>query len=298
MPDERAETLRRLRGDRSVRAFAKLLAESGLASRAVSRQRLMDLEQGADAPVALWEEIADALAATGVPLEELEPLRSFEGLIDPPPPSTADLRWRQWERITSRVPRNPWWHKPLSLVQKVLPKAEKATSYRELFDRYDKVREPMLEQAHLRLSRGSSGPFTPYPGDLARIDRAGSELHVRVEHGELFVLTLRLHNAGSVPWRDRMLLRLGPPVSSSLPLTPAVLPVPDTDPGELCEVVVPGRGQWFLNLAVMNYVMVFPDMSSCLPGRVTFQVDTRDKNHGFERSFELPTGFPTAPRTD
>ena len=287
--DKRAETLRALRGDLSLRAFAALLAENGLAPGRVSRHRLGDLEDGANAPLAVWEEIADALTAAGRSADEVAPLRSLEGLITPPPASTPDLRLRQWSRIVSRVAGNRWWSTPLALVR-MITAPEKAMSYTQLFGRHGGVREQMLVEVGRRLELGRvSGPFEPVPGDESRIDSAASTLRLQLDHGELFVLTARLHNTGAVPWRDRLLFRLGSPVSSSLPLTPAVLPVPDTDPGGYCDLIVPGRAQWFRNLAVVSYVMVFPDLSGCLPGRIAFLIDTRSTE--YERSYDLPPGF-------
>ncbi|MEU4294978.1 hypothetical protein AB0E63_42715 [Kribbella sp. NPDC026596] len=289
MPDQRAEALRSLRGELSVRAFHVLLAKNGLAPGRLSRHRLGDLEEGAHVPLAVWEEIADALAAAGKSADEVEPLRSAEGLIAPPPPSTPDLRLRQWSRIVARVAGNRWWSAPLALAQRVTS-ATKAVSYLQLLDRHGGSRE-QLEQVRLRLELGRTiGPFEPVVGDEVRIDPAASTLQVQLDHGDLFVLSARLHNTGTVPWRNRLLFRLGTPVSSSLPLTPGVLPVPDTDPGGFCDLIVPGRAHWFLNLAAVSYVMVFPDLSYCVTGRIVFQVDTRSTE--YEQSYQLPPGFP------
>ncbi|SDD36925.1 hypothetical protein [Actinokineospora iranica] len=293
MSDERVAALRALRGELSLAAFLDRLVEHGLPANRVSRQRLSRLEKGeTQLPVTLWEEIAEALTAAGAPLERVAVLRGPVARIDPVPPSTPELRRRQWTRVVSRLAGNKWWHAPLLLVARHIG-VRHAAHYQQLFDRYGGQQETMLQQLQARLALGnSSARFAPVPGDAAAIDRAASTVSVRVEHGELFVLTARLVNTGTVPWRDRVLLRLGAPNTSSLPLTPTVLPLPDTDPGGHCDVPVPGRAQWFTNMAEVTYVMVFADLSSCLPGRIVFQVDTRTGE--LDRSFDLPPGFPAA----
>ena len=292
MPDRRAETLRALRGETSLQVFLNLMLTHGLAKGSLSRRRLSEIEQGAAAPLALWEEMADALAAAGLPYDAVQQLLVVHELIAPPPPSTSALRLRHWSRIVSRVPGNKWWHRPLVFLATVASPSN-AAAYRRMFDEYGGAREQMVEDVRLRLELGrTGGPFTPVPGDGIAVGGAASTLRVQLDHGDPFVLSVRLHNTGTVAWRNRLLLRLGAPVSSSLPLTPGVLPLPDTDPGGHCELIVPGRAQWFPNLAVVSYVMVFPDLSSCLPGRIAFRVDTRTTE--FDRSFQLPPGFKPA----
>ncbi|TCO61883.1 hypothetical protein [Actinocrispum wychmicini] len=63
-------------------------------------------------------------------------------------------------------------------------------------------------------------------------------------------------------------------------------------------MIIPGRAQFLANLAMVSYVMVFPDCSVCLPGRLTLYVDTRTNE--FAPIPELPPDFdtPSAHRDD
>ncbi|MDX6263552.1 MAG: hypothetical protein QOH84_5240 [Kribbellaceae bacterium] len=297
MAEDRGEVLRALRGSASLPAFIDRLVQNGLTG-TLTRQRLSDIEQGKK-PLTpeLSEAIVQALIRSGLAPEAVEPLRMERSpLIEPLPASTAVSRHRQWSRMVARVPESRWWDRPLTVMSKLLP-ASAVSTYRELFDRYGSDSERVVATIRERLELGrTGGPFHPLDGDAAGIGRAASPLRVRAGITELFLVKIQLHNTGSVPWRNRLLFRLGTPVTASLPLTPAILPVPDTDPGGSCEFIVPGRSQWFANLAVVSYVMVFPDLSSCLPGRLPLWVDTRTDE--FDSTFDLPPGFPVSGAAD
>jgi RNA polymerase sigma factor (sigma-70 family) len=156
--------------------------------------------------------------------------------------------------------------------------------------------EPLPPSAWVQpvLTATGAGQWQASEDDRVVIDRARSEHTVRTDRAELFLLRLYLHNTGSVPWRDRLLYRVGVPVTTGTPFTPGVLPVPDTDPGQQCEVLVPGRAQWFRSHAAINFVMVFPDFTPCLPGRVTCWIDTGGAE--LDSSQPLLPGFPGADR--
>jgi hypothetical protein len=290
MSVERGAVLRTVRGTTSLQAFAQHLVANGLAPRALSRQRLSDVEQGVtELAPALWDEVVDALIRGGHPPEDVAPLLASPPAAEPVPPSTAGQRLAQWTRVVANVRENRWWRSPFAMIERY---AVDKTISRLLLDRYDFDKDRQLDDLRNRLRLGAtSGPCHPSAGDAVAVDRAGSALNVTVEHGELFVFVARLHNIGTVPWRNRLLCRLGPPVTSSLPFTVTALPVPDTEVGAPCTVTIPGRSQWFPNLAVVSYVMVFPDFTPCLPGRLRCTVDTRSGD--YDRSFALPPGFPT-----
>ena len=59
--------------------------------------------------------------------------------------------------------------------------------------------------------------------------------------GQEFIKTWRIRNSGSVPWIDRRLGRLGPPVAHGLPTSPPSVPIPDTVPGHEVDISVPMR---------------------------------------------------------
>ncbi|GAA1567813.1 hypothetical protein GCM10009789_21540 [Kribbella sancticallisti] len=297
MTDNRAEVLRTLRGTTSLKKFIDRLVEYGLTEK-LTRQRLSKIEKGtAVFPPGLAAEIAETLIRSGVPPQQVEPLRVVrQPLIEPVPARTAAMRWKQWSRMVARVPNRRWWEQPLTVLSR-MTSSEYAGAYRQLFERYGGDSEEVLHLLRRRLEiGGEGGPFHPVEGDAVGIRRAASTLRVCADRTDLFLLEVKLRNTGTVPWRDRLLFRLGTPVSASLPLTPAILPVPDTDPGGVCELIVPGRAQWFQNLAVVSYVMVFPDLSSCLPGRLPLWVDTRTEV--YESTFDLPPGFPAAEIAD
>ncbi|NEA32804.1 hypothetical protein [Streptomyces sp. SID13031] len=298
MTGDHAGILRALRGTMSLRAFVDHLVENGLAESSLSTRRLSNLEKGlADLSPVEWDEVADALIRAGVPPEQVEPLRVVPPpMIAPLPTSTPASRLQQWSRIVAPVPDNSWWQRLLAAAAR-LTTAQTLGGYLQLLDRHGSEREELLQLVRRRLELGATGgPFRPVEGDAVGILSTASSARIQVDHSEPFVLELKLCNRGIVPWRDRLLFRLGAPVTSSLPLTPAILPVPDTDPGDSCDLLVPGRAQFFPNLAVVSYVMVFPDLSSCLPGRLPLWVDTRTEE--YDSTFDLPPGFPVARATD
>jgi hypothetical protein len=277
MPDERGAALRRLRGDMSLRAFTAHLVAHGLAEGTLSRHRLGDVESGkATLSIGLWDEIAKALMAVGHSVDDVAVLRPTAPPIEPLPPSTPRQRLEQWTRVASQVGNNYWWLMPI----KVITRATSATNlplYQRIVARHDVDRGRHLRAVQARLELGSTGAgqWQASADDGIAIDRARSECDKKTNQAELFLLRLRLHNTGSVPWRDRLLYRVGSPVTTGTPFTPGVLPVPDTEPGQDCEVLIPGRAQWFRSLAAINFVMVFPDFTPCLPGRVCCWIDAR-----------------------
>lgn len=291
MPDDRGAVLRGLRGDRSVRAFSKLLAER-LGEGTLSRHRLAGAETGAvELPDALWDEIAEALIASGHSATDVAALRSTRPPVEPPPSPTPRQRLDQWSRVAGQVGNNYWWRMPLKVISRATSAAN-LPGYRSIVARHGVDRARHLRALRTRLDLGATGAgrWRADPDDGVAIDRARSECDRRTERAELFLLRLRLRNTGSVAWRDRLMYRIGAPVTTGTPFTPGVLPVPDTDPGQDCEVLVPGRAQWFPSLAAISFVMVFPDFTPCLPGRVCCWIDARTEE--LDRSLPLLSDLP------
>lgn len=84
--------------------------------------------------------------------------------------------------------------------------------------------------------------------------------------GHRFVKTWRVRNSGVVPWIDRRLGRVGPPLAHGLPRSVPSVPVPDTPPGQEVDISVPMRAQFLEGSAQVTWKMIdsagrtyFPD---------------------------------------
>jgi hypothetical protein len=292
MPDDRAAALHRLRGTMSLRAFADHLAANGLPPGRLSRHRLGGAERGEiTLPPALWDEIAEALIRGGHTAADVAGLRPATRPIEPAAQSTPRQRLEQWRRIVGHVRDNRWWRSPATLVARVAS-PEHLPRYRQIIARHglDSRRYLRDVQARLDIGAKADADWHADPADGIAVDRSRSVLSVEAGRVDLFLLRLRLRNTGTVPWRDRLLYRIGPPVTSSTPFTPGILSVPDTDPGQSCEILIPGRSQWLFSRAAISFVMVFADFTPCLPGRVCCWIDTRAA--GTDSTQPLPPGFP------
>lgn len=108
-----------------------------------------------------------------------------------------------------------------------------------LIARYEAV---LMEKRRLRLLRVTS-TSTPSP------DADPRDASIFVEEtiadgtlmapGQRFTKTWTIRNAGSVPWRDRRLTRVGIAAGSGLITTPVQVPIPDIEPGEEVTIAVP-----------------------------------------------------------
>jgi transcriptional regulator with XRE-family HTH domain len=227
----------------------------------LTRQRLSRHEQGTSKiPERLLRAIAETCAADEL-LDAGLRTRWRRLLSGPDPVVTATDQRRRLHDMAGRVRGNPRW--PL---------------YKQLAREHDADLDALLTEASELLAMPPQDDWTPVAGDGVTVVREASALEVAMVRGELFVLFATLRNSGTVPWRQRLLTRLGPPVTSSLAFTPPVLPVPETLPGQTCRIVIPGRGPWFPNASLVTYVMTFPDLALCLPGSLILLVDasTRD----------------------
>jgi hypothetical protein len=285
----RAAGLRQVRGTMSLREFAAFLVTHGLGEGELSRQRLSRVERGEiDLPPRLWTGVIAALRAAGVPAERLAPLMPVaEPVIHPVPPSEPGLRRAQWSRLLTGLPGNRWWQQPTTILARVAG-PRWIREYHAMAARYGVDAEGQRQDVLRRLA--SRATWSARPDDAVAVHGDESTRSIRVGSGELFVVELTLRNTGAVPWRDRLLYRLGTTVSSSSPFLPGLLPVPDTEPGATARIVVPGRAQHFPNLAVISFAMVFADCAPSLPGVVRCFVDTREENR-FDHTLDLPDGI-------
>ncbi|MFI9531581.1 hypothetical protein [Micromonospora rosaria] len=252
--------------------FASLVSPAG---RAVSRQRIAALERGQPAPELLLRHIAEACASmTG--LDErtrdqwLDVLRGPEAIAPVPPPTVAERRSRL-RNLAENVEGNHRWPR-----------------YRELSLQAGMDLDINVMDARRRLALVSDPThWVADPADRVVVEGSDSVLDLTIDHGQLFALPVVLSNVGSVSWRDRLLVRLGPPVSSSLAFTPPVLSVPDTAPGESCLIAIPGRGPWFPCLTAVTYVMTFPDCRPAIGGGLQLFIDAKEEHTA--TSHPLPT---------
>ncbi|MBP2329351.1 transcriptional regulator with XRE-family HTH domain [Kibdelosporangium banguiense] len=221
----------------------------------LTRQWLSRHEQGSPVPERLLRAIAETCAADEM-LDMALRTRWRRLLSGPDPVITVPDRRRRLHELARRVPRNPRW--PL---------------YQQLAREHGATLDALLAEARDLLAMPPQDDWRPVAGDAITLVRQESTLGVALVRGELFVLVATLRNSGTVPWRQRLLTRLGPPVTSSLAFTPPVLPIPDTLPGQTCRIVIPGRGPWFPNQSLVTYAMTFPDLAPCLPGSLILMVD-------------------------
>lgn len=92
-----------------------------------------------------------------------------------------------------------------------------------------------------------------------------------VPHGQLmkpgqrFPAVWRIRNVGTVPWRSRRLERQGPLNGPGLIVSPRFIPVPDTDPGEEAEIMVPLRAPGYDCTSIAYFKMVDERGFLCFP---------------------------------
>jgi hypothetical protein len=285
MTKAQADALVRIRGTMGQRSFIKLLTDNGFPPKKLSRQRLSLVEQGeAELESELWEKVIAALVTSGRSPDEVEALRPEIPSVEPAPPNTPEFRRLQWLALANRLPQSRWWQNLPRLVDRVAGPGAWVLRYYSMLRQHGIDPIAQYEQVKRLLSTGTPGE--PLPGDAVELSGDNT---VRVDRTDVHLFRQTLHNTGTAAWRDRLLYRIGPPVASSLPFTPAFLPVPDTDPGGSCEIFIPCRAQFFPDLAMVSYVMVFADCSSCLPGRMILFVDTRSAE--YDSTLDLPEGF-------
>jgi transcriptional regulator with XRE-family HTH domain len=82
----------------------------------------------------------------------------------------------------------------------------------------------------------------------------------------LFVKTWRIRNVGSVSWRGRQLERQGPLTGPGLITSPTRhVPIPDTEPGEIAEIVTPLLAPGYDCASIAYFKMVDEDGFLCFP---------------------------------
>jgi transcriptional regulator with XRE-family HTH domain len=84
--------------------------------------------------------------------------------------------------------------------------------------------------------------------------------------GLVFVKTWRIRNVGRVPWRERSIERQGPLSGPGLIMSfSRSVEIPDTEPGEICEVQVPLRAPGYDCSSIAYFKMIHADGFLCFP---------------------------------
>lgn len=119
-----------------------------------------------------------------------------------------------------------------------------------------------------------------HPGDRSQFVRDmtvpdGSVVFVN----QTFVKIWEIANVGSVPWRNRFLLRLGPPDAPARLKSAERTPMPDTEPGERCQIAVELTAPRFPGSCYAEWKMVDAAGVFVLPNQypVYVSVDVRER---------------------
>lgn len=83
--------------------------------------------------------------------------------------------------------------------------------------------------------------------------------------GELFAMTWRIRNCGTVPWHGRRLERQGPLTGPGLITSLKYVDVPDTDPGEIAEITAPLKAPGYDGSSIAYFKMVDAEGFLCFP---------------------------------
>jgi transcriptional regulator with XRE-family HTH domain len=261
------------------RAFIEAVAAAG--GPPLDRAQLSRIEGGERGlPVAQWHRLLDAVTridAGGSPV----PAELVDRLADllPPPPELIEAlpprslaqvldRWYALARVMHERPA------PRIAMSGAEPPTARGLAAALFMARYRGALDEILRRADL-----ATAPAGPDPADAVQV-LAVEPAETEVPPNGPFEIRVRLRNAGPVPWGDdRLLLRLGPPISSTLAQTAPLLPVPATAPGAVCDILVPGRGHYLPGRCVVSYVMLFANGRPCLAGGLSLPVTTVAESH-------------------
>lgn len=149
----------------------------------------------------------------------------------------------------------------------VPPGAEYAFLAEHFRDADERVRALLSEQAELVAARRERRPDRAVPWLPAADDESSSrddivEGRLLPPDGQV-VATWHLTNSGSVPWRDRVLYRVGAYPSGVR--TPPFLVIPDTDPGSTVTIHCPMRAPTTAGTYRACLKAGWPDGTYCFP---------------------------------
>jgi transcriptional regulator with XRE-family HTH domain len=91
--------------------------------------------------------------------------------------------------------------------------------------------------------------------------------------GEMFAMTWRIRNCGTVPWHGRRLERQGPLTGPGLITSPKHAVIPDTEPGEIAEITVPLKAPGYDGSSIAYFKMIDADGYLCFPDQHSLGLD-------------------------
>lgn len=119
----------------------------------------------------------------------------------------------------------------------------------------------------------------PEPDALDRVTVLQPTDAIQASASAFLEIAVGLRNVGPVPWHDRFLLRLGPPITSTIAYTPPLLAVPSTFAGAMCQLVVPARAHFLPGTCTVTYAMVNARGRPMLPGGLSIRITATGYDH-------------------
>ena len=103
------------------------------------------------------------------------------------------------------------------------------------------------------------------PGDATAFVDETVPHGARMAPGEVFEMTWRIRNVGTVPWRNRRLERQGPLTGPGLITSPQFVLIPDTEPGERAAITTLLKAPTYDSTSIAYFKMVDADGFMCFP---------------------------------
>jgi transcriptional regulator with XRE-family HTH domain len=111
------------------------------------------------------------------------------------------------------------------------------------------------------------------PGDASTFEGDTVPHGTLMEPGEQFIKTWWVRNSGSVAWHGRQLERQGPITGPGLITSPPYVAIPDTEPGEVAEIVAPLKAPTYDCASIAYFKMVDEDGRLCFPDNYQLGLD-------------------------
>jgi transcriptional regulator with XRE-family HTH domain len=127
------------------------------------------------------------------------------------------------------------------------------------------VAEHAPEQERRRAGGRRTRPAHAVPGDASTFVGDSIPHGTLMAPGQLFEQTWRVKNSGSVPWVGRRLERQGPLTGPGLITSARHVAVPDTEPGQVAEIVAVLKAPTYDCTSIAYFKMVDADGELCFP---------------------------------
>ena len=121
------------------------------------------------------------------------------------------------------------------------------------------------EQKRQRSARAGRKQPRAIPGDATAFVSHTIPNGTLMKPGEVFTETWTIHDAGSVPWKNRRLERQGPLTGPGLITSQRYTDIPDTDPGEEAIITAVLKAQGYDATAIAYFKMVDESGLLCFP---------------------------------